>query len=435
MKKFTCLFCILGSFIFANFIHAASGACSSHGGVDCSTVDLKDGSVVCFDGWGGSSVSYSDMQECKDWEAKRFFTNATEVYSISALNDYKSRLLNLLNGNQSTFQTAIEIQRSGISNSLDRAMRECPSSENIEACKELFLGEVASRMLATFSRREIYLKERSARLLDLMAVYYMDSANFLTVNAFTSNDISEYEKNDSADKSFFEMGKWVDEIYQKIGSIQKTSLFLDAAAVTTSSTYSVVKICPSGQHVDPSGTSCIPEDHYCLLTAGSGYAWDSLSQQCKASISQIQTDDSFLNLQISKLTLVDARLIERLKGRILLQVQEHGEAWYLDPVTKKRYYMKDGATAYQMLRSFGVGITNADLEKLQKGDRALVSNLKGRIILQVQAHGEAFYIHPVTGVARYLKDGAEAYRLMRELSLGIDNANLYQLPIGRIAVK
>lgn len=43
---------------------AASGACSYHGGVDCSAGTDWDGSVVCNDGWRDSSVSYGSMVMC-----------------------------------------------------------------------------------------------------------------------------------------------------------------------------------------------------------------------------------------------------------------------------------------------------------------------------------------------------------------------------------
>jgi hypothetical protein len=56
----------------------------------------------------------------------------------------------------------------------------------------------------------------------------------------------------------------------------------------------------------------------------------------------------------------------RLKGRILLQVQAHGEAWYVDPVKCRRIYMKDGAAAYGIMRFLGLGITNTDLESIVK---------------------------------------------------------------------
>lgn len=43
---------------------ATSGACSDHGGVNCSAGANYDGSVVCNDGWEDSSVSFSSVSEC-----------------------------------------------------------------------------------------------------------------------------------------------------------------------------------------------------------------------------------------------------------------------------------------------------------------------------------------------------------------------------------
>ncbi|KKK57345.1 hypothetical protein LCGC14_3055410 [marine sediment metagenome] len=38
---------------------SSSGACSGHGGVNCAAGPDTDGSVICTDGWLGSSVTYS----------------------------------------------------------------------------------------------------------------------------------------------------------------------------------------------------------------------------------------------------------------------------------------------------------------------------------------------------------------------------------------
>ncbi|MBN1778614.1 MAG: fibronectin type III domain-containing protein [Candidatus Buchananbacteria bacterium] len=135
---------------------------------------------------------------------------------------------------------------------------------------------------------------------------------------------------------------------------------------------------------------------------------------------------------------IDSSLTSRLKGNILLQVQEHGEAWYVDPNSLKKYYMKDGATAYQMLRKFGLGIKDSDLAKIPTegddslGDQALVNRLRGRILLQVEQNGEAWYINPKDGKRYYLKNGDEAYKIMRFLSLGITNSDLRKIAVGEI---
>ncbi|MDD5341460.1 MAG: CAP domain-containing protein [Patescibacteria group bacterium] len=129
-----------------------------------------------------------------------------------------------------------------------------------------------------------------------------------------------------------------------------------------------------------------------------------------------------------------------LKGYILLQVQQRGEAWYVNPTNFKRYYMKDGPIAYEMMRSFGLGITDADLAKIPTntdtftGDTALRSRLSGRILLQVQQHGEAWYIYPKTNKRYYLKDGAAAYEIMRSLGLGITDSDLARLASAELVV-
>jgi len=58
-------------------------------------------------------------------------------------------------------------------------------------------------------------------------------------------------------------------------------------------------------------------------------------------------------------------LTSKMKGKILLQVESKGEAWYVNPKDSKRYYMANGDSAYNVMRNLGIGITNSNLEKLQ----------------------------------------------------------------------
>lgn len=132
---------------------------------------------------------------------------------------------------------------------------------------------------------------------------------------------------------------------------------------------------------------------------------------------------------------VDAALVSRLSGYILLQTQAHGEAWYLNPVGGKRYYMKDGQVAYQMMRSFGLGVSEADYAKIAADNWTIKNRVRGRIVLRAQAHGEAYYIHPKDLAVYYLKDGDEAYRIMRLYSLGISNTDLNKIPADVVPVK
>jgi len=56
--------------------------------------------------------------------------------------------------------------------------------------------------------------------------------------------------------------------------------------------------------------------------------------------------------------------------------------------------------------------------------------LEGKILLQVESRGEAWYIHE--GKRYYMKNGQQAYEIMRFLLLGITNSDLRQIPVGEI---
>src|ERR1700730_5940214 len=54
-------------FFLPCFAYATSGACSDHGGVDCSAGPGENGQAICTDTWNGSSVSYFSMIECEPY--------------------------------------------------------------------------------------------------------------------------------------------------------------------------------------------------------------------------------------------------------------------------------------------------------------------------------------------------------------------------------
>lgn len=49
-------------------------------------------------------------------------------------------------------------------------------------------------------------------------------------------------------------------------------------------------------------------------------------------------------------------------GRILLDVESKGEAWYVNPANLKRYYMENGAAAYRIMSKLGLGASASSLK-------------------------------------------------------------------------
>lgn len=119
----------------------------------------------------------------------------------------------------------------------------------------------------------------------------------------------------------------------------------------------------------------------------------------------------------------DTSLLERLKGRIALQVEDHGEAYYVSG-EGYAFYLKDGIAAYRLMRDLGLGISNGDFDRLKKGDANLKKRLMGKILLKVQAAGEAYYVSPKDGKLHYLKDGSSAYEIMRKQGIGVATKDL-----------
>jgi hypothetical protein len=119
-----------------------------------------------------------------------------------------------------------------------------------------------------------------------------------------------------------------------------------------------------------------------------------------------------------------ATMAQKLKGRILLQVEEKGEAWYVATDTLERYYLGRPDDAFTIMRALGLGISEEDFVKFQN---SVPTKYYGKILLRVKAKGEAYYVNPADKKLYYLGRPADAFDLMRKLGLGISNDNLAKI--------
>ena len=123
-------------------------------------------------------------------------------------------------------------------------------------------------------------------------------------------------------------------------------------------------------------------------------------------------------------------LDQKLSGRILLDVERNGEAWYIYPENNKRYYLGRPADAFCVMRELGLGISELNFQRIAQagmeidGDLELTKRLAGKIILQTEKNGEAWYINPVDLKKYYLGRPEDAFQIMRKLGLGITMENL-----------
>lgn len=184
-----------------------------------------------------------------------------------------------------------------------------------------------------------------------------------------------------------------------------------------------------------------------------------------------------------KNTVHGSAMADRLKGKIVIKVDDGGKAYYINPITKYSHYLGRPNDAFNVMREQGIGVTNNDLSKIQIGiagtsgadvDGDGLSNIfedaigtdknksdsdndgyndkieiengfdpngsgklgvnsdfsthqKGKILLQVEHMGEAWYINPTDGKRYFLGRPTDAFTIMKTLGLGITNDDFNNL--------
>ena len=147
-------------------------------------------------------------------------------------------------------------------------------------------------------------------------------------------------------------------------------------------------------------------------------------------------DDSIYNENY--IFVKNYKMYNRLKGKILLKVENLGKAYYINPANRTMSYLNRPSDAFQIMREQGVGITNENLAKIDtlavdpgydesKIDNNFTQKHLGKIFLQVENNGEAWYVNPEDGKRYFLGRPADAFSVMRNLGLGISNSDFEKL--------
>lgn len=116
-----------------------------------------------------------------------------------------------------------------------------------------------------------------------------------------------------------------------------------------------------------------------------------------------------------------------LRGRVLLQADDKGQAWYINPLDGKRYSLGRPDAALKVMRSLGLGVKSDKLDAWRKyrAPRAY----SGRIVLDVENLGEAYYINPLDQKLYFLGSPAQALEVMSALGLGVYTADLNRIAL------
>ncbi|OGY82238.1 MAG: hypothetical protein A3E60_00085 [Candidatus Kerfeldbacteria bacterium RIFCSPHIGHO2_12_FULL_42_13] len=183
--------------------------------------------------------------------------------------------------------------------------------------------------------------------------------------------------------------------------------------------------------------------------------------------------------------LANTNLYNSLRGKIILRVEKDGEAYYINPAKQTLHYLGRASDAFRIMREQGIGITNKDIAKipislsnlagedqdkdgltdefedaigtnentkdtdkdgfadkteLQNNyspiasgevklpiDMGYASKNRGKIFLQVEKNGEAWYTHVLDSKRYFLGRPNDAFFIMRNLGIGISEKNFSKL--------
>ncbi|MEI7498004.1 MAG: CAP domain-containing protein [Candidatus Falkowbacteria bacterium] len=122
-------------------------------------------------------------------------------------------------------------------------------------------------------------------------------------------------------------------------------------------------------------------------------------------------------------------LAERLRGRILIQVEGKGQAWYINPTDQKRYFLSNLPDTLQVISQVGWKKSSEQLNKIL--DSKNKRQLAGRFVI-ISNKPNTYYFYNQSLIEYSFHSGGEAVKLYRKIGLPISNKNLAKIPIGFI---
>ncbi len=124
----------------------------------------------------------------------------------------------------------------------------------------------------------------------------------------------------------------------------------------------------------------------------------------------------------------DTAFTERNKGRIFIQVEGKGEAWYVNPGDGSRYYLGRPRDAFEIMRKQSLGVNHKFVTDRQ--GKLYEGKYRGRIFLDVEDKGKAYYIDIKDARAYYLGSPENAFEVIRSRGLGIRNYDINKIRVG-----
>jgi hypothetical protein len=126
---------------------------------------------------------------------------------------------------------------------------------------------------------------------------------------------------------------------------------------------------------------------------------------------------------------IDYEKAESLKGKILLQVELNGEAWYVDPLDLKRYYLGKPREMMILIKKKSKALSSEELFDYRHFEKVFPKELAGRFVKNQDSNEEYYYVLPEKLTSIKIGSPNEAFRLLKDQGLGISNKEIRQIEV------
>lgn len=124
----------------------------------------------------------------------------------------------------------------------------------------------------------------------------------------------------------------------------------------------------------------------------------------------------------------DIKLAETMKGKILLQVESAGEAWYVDPYSLKRQYLGLPQKIDKSLEKFVIAISSNELQRYLGDESVFPDEFLGKIV-RGDSKEIAYYVSPADKKGYGFSDYKEAMEMIEKVGEGITNENIRKIEV------
>ena len=110
------------------------------------------------------------------------------------------------------------------------------------------------------------------------------------------------------------------------------------------------------------------------------------------STRSLNTYNSVIDREKRHTEEINQAMGERLSGAVLLQVESRGEAWYVYPKDKKRYFLGHEEDIYNVLNKLGKKANNEELVNYQYFNKEFSQDLLGFVVWDLDNKDTAYYV-------------------------------------------